>query len=148
VAGIFESEEMVARGNRGERGLHLAGGAKWIASPMQKKRRRPQLNKVLRAELLGFARRMKRVGKQQQHFGEAGMFRGQHGRLTAAVGMASQDERARDDFAHGLDGALQTFAIALGRTKRRSGGALLAKGQVATESVKAGAGKGFGDGDQ
>ena len=139
---------MVARGNRGERGLHFRDGAKWIASPVKKKRRRPQLTKVLRAELFEFARRMQRVGEQQQHVGEAGMFRGQHARLAAAVGMASQDQRAGDDLAHGFNGALQTFAIALCGMKRRSRGPFLAKGQVATQNVKAGAGEGFGDGDQ
>jgi hypothetical protein len=149
VAGLFESDKLVARGDGGERGLHFGDGAERVAGPMEKQRGCPQLIEMLRAELVRLARRMERVGEEQKRVGDAGCFGGENTRLAGAVGMTSEDNGPGHDFAHGFDGALQAFAIALRRaTMRRAGRALLAIGKIAAQDVKASGGEGFGNGKQ
>lgn len=139
----------MARGDDGERVLHLGDRAKRVARAVQKERGCPQLTKMLRAELVRLARRVERIGEQQKHFRNGRIFRRQNCGLACAVRVARENQRTRRDLARGFHGALEAFAIALRRAPlRRPCGALLTIGEIAAQHVKTGAGEGFGDGNQ
>jgi hypothetical protein len=57
-------------------------------------------------QFIGFARRMKRIGKQQQPINETGFRCGQHRSLSSTIGMTAQEEAAGGLLPHaGYGGA-------------------------------------------
>ena len=151
MAHFFKSDELVARGDGGEGGVHFGKGTEGVAGAVDEQGWRLEPRKVTRAELLRFARRMQRIGEEQERVGDAGRLRREKRRLAAAIRMASENDERRGDLAHSLGGAQQAFAINFGpgasieETLRRAGGALLAVRKIAAQNMKTGTRKGFGD---
>src|SRR5271165_5445836 len=98
---------------------------------------------MLRAQLLRLARRMQRVGEEQEAVRQFRRGSGQHARLASAVGVAAQEYAALRKLAHGEDRVAKPLAVALratgaGRAVRRR----LAVRQVAAQDEDARLGEG------
>lgn len=76
VAGGVDGEELMARGDSGEGGADFFDRAEGIAGAVDEERWRVELRKVPGAELIGFARRMERVGEEEKRVGQGGTGRG------------------------------------------------------------------------
>src|SRR5580700_5355888 len=89
---------------------------------------------------------MQRIGEQQQCVGNVGLFRREHGRLPASVGMAAEEDFLSADFSQCFHGAAQSFAIALSlRWTWWTFRTLLAKRKIAAQRHDARVRKGFRD---
>ncbi len=67
----FYGKQFGAGGDFLERCFHFIDGAEGIACAVYEEGRRAKPGKVLRAELVRFARRVERIREQQEGFGEA-----------------------------------------------------------------------------
>ena len=92
VTGALERQELCFGGDHFHGALQLFDRAERIAGTVHEERGRAQVRKVLRALLLGTARRMERVGQQQQARNQLWFFGAEHAGLTATVGVAAQDD--------------------------------------------------------
>ena len=104
---------------------------------------------MLGALLFWFARRMQRVGKQQEARDECGIFGAKHAGLATAVGVASEEETSGDHSSQLRDRVFQAGAIAgsVAGTGRAEWPHLPVR-QVAAEHGEAGCSEGLGEGDQ
>lgn len=124
-------------------------GAEAVAGAGDEEGGRSELRKVGGAELVGALGRMERVAEQEQAVADAGFGGGEHGGLTAAVGMSAEEDAARDEGANEFNGAAQSLLVALGTAARgRSVGAKLAEGEIAAEYEKSGGTARFGEGGE
>ena len=111
---------------------------------MDEQRRSLQPREVLSAELFRFARRMQRIGEQQQGIGDRGSIRGQKASLPPPVRVAAEYDEFRRDLTHRFSGALQSLAIAWGGAReRRTGRTHLAIGKIAAQNMKSRSGELF-----
>ena len=109
---------------------------------MDKQRRRLQPREVLSTELLRLARRVQRIGEQQQRIGDGGVLGSEECSLPSAVRVPAEDDEFRRDLTYRFGGALQSFAIARGCAwERRTRGTCLAIGKIAAQNVKPSAGE-------
>lgn len=127
--------------------LKFGDGAEGVACAVDEERGRAQVGKMLRALLLGAARRMERVGEQQEGRGQVWLLGAEHAGLASAIGVASEVDAAGQHCSHLCDCVLQACAVAdgvagAGRAKRTR----LAKWQIAAEDGEARGGKGLGQG--
>ena len=107
---------------------------------------RAQIRQMLNAKLLRLARRMQRIGKQQQSGHQLRLRGAKHRRLPPAIGVAAQKNSARHILAQSRNRIAQTRAIAFRiARKRRAGSPLLAKGQIAAQNDVAMSGKSFAE---
>jgi hypothetical protein len=82
-------------------------------------------------QLLGLARRMKRIGEQQKTIDESGLVRSQHGSLTSAIGMSAEKDAAAVLRARLERKLVQTGSVARGIAwSRRARWTLLTIGQI------------------
>jgi len=112
-----------------------------------------QVGEMLRALLLGAARRMKRVGEQYQARDQIGLLGAEHAALAASVGVPAEENLPRTwtrkihQFLQCGDGIRQTGAVAGGVAGAgRAEGSRLAVGQIAAEHRVACVGERFGQG--
>src|ERR1035438_3594882 len=112
-----------------------------------------QVGKMLSTLLFGLAWGMQRVREQQQGRHQVWLYLrqlgAQHAGLTSAVGMASQEEAARDRSSQGCERILQADAVAGGvagaRGTERPG---LAIGKIAAQHSKASGAESLGQGHE
>lgn len=69
--------------------LEFFDRAERIAAAVNEEGRRTQVGKMLCALLFGTARRMERVGEQEQARRQIGFFGAEHARLAATIGVAA-----------------------------------------------------------
>jgi len=116
---------------------------------------------MLGALLLGFARWMQGIGKQQQARDQVWVFGAEHAGLAAAIGMAGEKnsspslpQRTRQGWGtqslfHCGNGILQSGAVAGGVARAgRAPGARLAIGEIAAQDGESGGGESLGQGDE
>lgn len=144
MTGFFNCHQLAPRRNGAERRSHLFYGAKRITRPMDEQRWSQQPREVLGTELFNLARRMQRIGEQEQSIGDGGRLRSQKGCLPPSVRVPTEDDEFRCDLTHCFGGALQSLPIARGCAReRRTGGVHLAIRKIAAQNVKSGAGECF-----
>jgi len=107
---------------------------------------------MLGALLLGLARRMQRVGEQEEGGNWLGVFCGlgaEHAGLASAIGVAAEEEAAGNYFFQGGERVLQAGAVAGGVAGAgRAEGSRLAIGEIAAQDGESGGGESFGEGDE
>src|SRR5947209_7053298 len=87
---------------------------------------------------------MKGIGKQEQTRDLVRLFDAEHARLSAAVGVASEEDAAGDLLPHRGNGILQALPVAGGIAGAgRAGRTGLAVGEIAAEDRVSGFGEGF-----
>ena len=142
----YHHREICAGGDQPERSLHFVEGSESIARAVNEERGDLNRSEVARAQLLRLVRWMQRIGEQQQRIGNVGLFRGEHGRLPASVGMAAEEDFLSADFSQCFHGAAQSLAVAFGlRWKWWTFRTLLAKWKIAAQRHDARVRKGFRD---
>ena len=92
MAGAFYRDQLRSRRDHLQRAFELFCGAEGIAGAVDEQCWCAQVGQVLRALLLRVARRMERIGEQQESAYQSRLFRTQHAGLASAVGMAPQDD--------------------------------------------------------
>jgi len=98
---------------------------------MNEERRSFKLRKMGGTQLLRLARRVQRIGEQQEPVGESRIFRSQHTGLPAAIRDAAEPELAWMLFPEFQQFRLQACAVALGVGRaRRTRRALLPENQI------------------
>src|SRR5260370_26788398 len=104
---------------------------------------------MLSTHLVGLARRMQRVGEQQQTRDKFRLFGTEHAGLASAVGVSAEGNASGYYFLHRGDGVAQAGTIT-GRIARagRSVSPQLAIREVAAQDCESGAGEGVGKCDQ
>lgn len=120
-------------------GFEFLGGGEGIARAVDKDGGDAEIGEVFGAELGRLAGRMERVREERECIGDFGVFRGDHARLAAAVGLTAEIDGARYFLAHLGNGFANEIAILRGRA---------ASGEIEAEDVDAGLGEGFGDGGE
>lgn len=134
MPGAFNRQQLRFRWDHFHRLLEFWNQSEGIARAVDEQDLRAQIGQVLRALLLGLTRRMQRVRKQQQASGEFRLFGTEHARLASTIGMAAEEDAARDLFSKGGNSVLQAGAIARGVARTgRSPGADLSKREIAAE---------------
>lgn len=103
---------------------------------------------MLRARLVGAARRVKRVGEQEQGLDQAGFGGGEHRGLASSIGMAAEEDAGEIEIAEGLNRGAEAGLILLGAVVGWPVRAELAEGQIAAKHGNAGLAEGIGEGDQ
>ena len=93
-------EDLRVRRNLRDRRAQFLDRRERIARAVDEQRGRAQLRKECRAQLLGLARRMQRIGEQQQAVGQIGMLGRGHRGLPSAVGMPSREDAPRRVLPH------------------------------------------------
>jgi len=89
---------------------------------------------VLSAKLRRVARRMKRIGEQQEAIGDLGLFCDKHAGLPSTVGVPPEKEAAGNQPSHRGHGVNQACAVTGGIARTRWAEAPgLAKRQIATQ---------------
>src|SRR5437868_15030276 len=102
---------------------------------MHEQTRDSKVWKMLCAKLIGFARRMQRIGEQQQPGDKVWIFRAEHCGLAAAIGVSAEKDLSWDNSSQRRHGIVQSCAVALGISgERRSSVTLLAEGQIAAQN--------------
>ena len=104
MTGFFNRDQLAPRRNGGEGSGHLVNGAERIAGSVNKQRRSPQPWEVLRAELFRFARRVQRVGEEQQRIRDSRRLRGQKSSLPPPIRMPAEYDEFRRDLTHTYGG--------------------------------------------
>ena len=133
MAPTLELNHLRARRNQLERLAYLIQRPKGIFRAVAEQPRDFQLRKVLGAKSLRLARRMQRIGRQQQPFRKLGRFGSEQGRLPAAVGLPAQQHPPLHQLAHGGHSSPQPFSVLGHRATGRPLGTLLAERQVASQ---------------
>src|ERR1700733_1934916 len=87
----FHLHQLMVSRNRRQGGSHFIDGSERGAGPVQEQRRSFKLREVRGAQLLWLARRMQRVGQEQQRVGNSRVFRGGHGRLPSAIRVTAEE---------------------------------------------------------
>ena len=101
---------------------------------------------MLDAELLRFARRVQRIGEQQQARNQIWFGGAEHRGLASTVGVAAEKDPARDTLTQSSNRVAQARTIALRVAgKRRTGSPVLAEGQIATQDGVAMSSKRFAE---
>src|SRR5580698_655411 len=91
---------------------------------------------MLRPQLLGLARWMQGIGREQEPIDQSRRFRRQHAALPAAVGMSTEPNLIGMFLANLQDFGAQAFAIARGVTgTRRPHCTILSKRQIVTDHL-------------
>lgn len=132
--------------NQRQRLVHLLNRTERISRTMRKQGWCSEFWKVRRAQLVPFPRRMQRVGQCEQSRNESGILGCGHGRLSAAVRVASKKDFSgndRSDEPNGIDQS-RTISRRHGR-KRRSVWPQLPERKVAAQNRYACIGKSCGD---
>jgi len=149
VTGAFDCQQFRLGGNHLQRLLQFCDGAEGIARAVDEQRRGAQAGQMLGALLLWFARRMQGIGKQQQGWDQVWLFCAEDAGLAPAVGMAGEEDRARDCFLNCCDGILQAGAVAGGVAGAgRAPVSHLPIGQIAAQDGESGGGESLGQGDE
>lgn len=133
MAGCFDGEELRAGRNQREGCGHLFERAGGIAASLDKESGRAEFGEVLGAELVRFARRMERIGEQEQRLGQAWLCCGKDRGLAASIGVASQKNTLCAVAAYRFHGRAEACLIPGCGVQGRSVGTLLAEGEIATE---------------
>src|SRR5581483_802071 len=102
----FDGGQLRLRGDEFQRSLQLFDRSETVTSALNKQRWLGELRGMIGAQAFRFARRVKRIGRQQQTVGNAGIFSAEHAALAASVGVASEKDLALSDLAHAGDGIL------------------------------------------
>jgi len=112
---------------------HFVHASERIARSVHEQARNSQVGQMLNAELLGFTRRVQRVGKQEES-GDKLWFGGAKYRcLASTIGMPTEKDPATDISSQGCNRIAKTHTISFRiPRKRRASSPLLAKGQIAT----------------
>src|SRR5271155_4513273 len=104
---------------------------------------------MLGAELIGFARWVQRVGGQQKTLDQPRFLRAKYACLTASVGMAAEENPASNQLPDSSHGRFQALAVSRRLAgSRRTKGAELPEGQVATQYRHPRIGKSLGQSHQ
>src|SRR5947209_5498076 len=112
--------------------------SKRVAAAMHKERRRPELRKMHRAQLLRLSRRMQWVREQQKSRSKLRFFSRQERSLPSAVRMPAEKDAPGSSPANDLYGAAESRAISSGhRRKRRAEWARLAEREIAAQNQQA-----------
>ena len=149
MTGILDLQQKRLGRDQLQCGFYLSNRRERIARAVDEESWRPQSGKVLRTQLLRFARRMEGIREQKQTICQPALIRTKHRCLASAVRMPAQKYLPGDPLAHGLHGSLQTFTITRGIPwMRRAEWPLLTKRQIAAKHGETRAGKGFGQRDQ
>ena len=122
---------------------HLFDRPEGVSRALYKKRRRAQGGEVRGAVLGRLAWRVKRVGEEQQPADHAGVVSGEHGRLPATVGMATEKDPLgrilRLEPSKRIHRVAQPIAVLGGLSEsRRAVRALLPVGEVAAKHRESG----------
>lgn len=89
---------------------------------------------------------MKWIRQQEQRVSQSRFGRGQHGRLSPAVGMAAQEDAAWSLLSEGFHRAMQALLVTLSTARlRRSVGPQLAERQIAAKYREPGSTAGIRD---
>src|SRR5215510_114077 len=106
---------------------------------MDKKYRPTELWKMAGAQLVGLARRMQRIGEQQQSVRQFRMLRNQHRGLAAPVGVSAGKYSSGSFWLKQLDCPANSLPVTLRHSrKRRTKRTRLSKRQIATQYGEAG----------
>jgi hypothetical protein len=133
VTGTFNREELGAGRDEGEGSGHVVESAEAVAGTGDEERRRFEARKVLGPELVGAARRVERVGEQEQSVNQSWLGGGEHGGLASTIRVSAEEESGQAEAAEGLNSGAQTCLILIGTVAGRSVGAELAEGQIAAK---------------
>lgn len=145
MTGSFCWEQLGFCGDHFDGALEFGDGAEGIAGAVDEERGCAQVWEMLRALLLGAARRMQRVGEQQEGGGEVWLFGAEHARLAPAIGVASEEDATGRELFYSSDCSGETGTVAGGVSGAgRAEGPHLTKGQVTAQHGEAGGGKSFG----
>lgn len=135
VSRAFDGNELAWRGNQLDRALQFRDRTECVAGSADEESRNTQTGEMGGPQLRWPARRMQRVRKQEQTFGQCGVGRHQHTCLTSAVGDAAEKSVPWHLLLHESDSPPQSVLIMLGiRGRRWTGGTPLTKRQVAAKS--------------
>jgi hypothetical protein len=88
------------RRNQLHRRFDLLDRSEGITCTLYEKHWDLQFGKVLGAELIGLARRMQRIGKQEQAIRHAGFVRAQHGGLPSTVRLPADKDSLLSELPH------------------------------------------------
>lgn len=149
MTGAFHDQELRVAGDHFDGLLQFFNRSERIARAVDEQRRRVQTWQMLRALLLGFARRVQGIGEQQQSRGNFRIFGAQHARLAAAIRVAAEKNMAWNFLPERGDRILQSFAVVRGIARPGgSPGSRLPKGQIAAQHGESRGAKRFSHGDQ
>ena len=90
----FDFEQLRQRWNQSDRAFHFLNRSERVARTVDEQDWGTQLGEMRGTQLLGFAWRMQRIGKQKEAIDKARRFGRQHTRLPAAVGMPTKPDLA------------------------------------------------------
>src|ERR1700726_3193668 len=111
---------------------------------MNKQSWRLQIEKMLGAKLIGLARRMKRVRKQQQAGGLVRLLGAEHACLPSTVRVATKINASGCQTPNGCNYIPQSRAIAFRFPRpRRTKGTVLTEWKIAAQHAESRASKGF-----
>ena len=122
--------------------MHLLRGPERIASAVYEHHGRSQIREMGGAQLLPFARRVKRIGDEQKPVRCRRIFRSEHTCLAAAVRLSAEDQVADAEGSHPRAYFAQAFAIfCLNRRMGSAGSPGLAEWQIHAKRQHAAFGK-------
>ena len=144
MAGSLDFEQLAPGRNQLQRFSHLVDRAERIARSVNEQAWRVQVGQVLGPVLLGLARRMQRIRKQQQPRYEFRFCRAQQRGLAATERNPTEKNSPGGRFANDRNCIPQARAIALGIAReRRAMPPLLPERQVTAQDGLAGSGERF-----
>src|SRR5690606_21336560 len=125
-----------------DRGGELRARREGVPLAVDERRRRDEMREMRGAKGRRLLRRVERIGEEEERIGGTGLFRREKARLAAAVGMAAEKKRPRDEGAERGGGRAQPRPIR-GRVgpARRARCAALAERQIAAEDAIPGLGE-------
>ena len=119
MARSFDGKQRVRTGHQLQRRPHLFERSEGIARAVYEQRGCRELREMRGTEFSRALQRMQRVREQQQARRQVRLLRGQHGRLPAAVRMASQKDLARNLSAQHPHRSPQAGPIPCRRSRER-----------------------------
>ena len=149
VTDTFHSHQFRFRGNQVKRFFYFLHAAEGIARALDEQTWRAQVGQMLAAQLLGFARRVKRVGEQKESGYQIGFGGAEHRCLASTVRMTAEKDSPCDALPQHSHCVAQACAIALGiARKRRTGAPLVPERQITAQDCVTVPSKCFAQGDE